>query len=50
MARYGMMAWAQTIHNLEQKRRLATLLVLDQELETVLQDEVLDLFIKISIH
>ena len=47
MARYGMMAWAQTIHNLEEKRRLATLLVLTQELEAMLQDEVLDLFIKI---
>lgn len=27
MARYGLLAWAQTIENLEEKRRLATLLV-----------------------
>ena len=47
MARYGLLAWAQTIENLEEKRRLATLLVLAQELEAVVQDEVLDLFIMI---
>ena len=47
MARYGLLAWAQTIENLEESRRLATLLVLAQELEATVQDEVLDLFSKI---
>jgi len=47
LARYGLLAWAQTIENLEESRRLATLLVLAQELEAVVQDEVLDLFKKI---
>lgn len=46
LARYGRLAWAQTIQNLEEKRRLATLLALSQELEAVIQDEVLDLFIE----
>ena len=47
MARYGMLAWAQTIENLEERRRLATLLATAKELEALVQDEVLDLFIKI---
>jgi TnpA family transposase len=47
MARYGLLAWAQTIENLEEKRRLAMLLVVVQELEAVVQDEILDLFVKI---
>jgi len=47
MARYGMVAWAQTIRYLEEERRLATLLVLAQELEAMVQDEVLDIFIRI---
>ncbi len=37
MARYGMVAWAQTIRYLEEERQLATLLVLAQELEVVVQ-------------
>jgi hypothetical protein len=47
MARYGLLAWAQTIENLDEKRRLAMLLALTKELEALVQDEVLDLFVKI---
>jgi TnpA family transposase len=49
MARYGLLAWAQTIENLDEKRRLATLVALTKELEALVQDEVLDLFVKIII-
>ena len=46
-ARYGLLAWSQTIENLDERRRLATLLALTKELEALVQDEVLDLFVKI---
>ena len=46
MARYGRLAWAQTIGNLDKHRKLATLLATAQELEARLQDEVLDLFVE----
>ena len=48
LARYAMTAWAQTLSQLEEKRRLATLLAVVKELETVVQDEVLDLFIMLT--
>jgi TnpA family transposase len=47
LARYGMMAWAQTLTNLEEKRQVATLLAVAKELEAVIQDEALDLFVMI---
>lgn len=46
MARYGQLAWAQTLANLDEHRKLATLLATVQELEARLHDEVLDLFVE----
>ena len=45
LARYGLMAWTQTLSQLEGARRLATLLAATKELGALVQDEVVDLFI-----
>ena len=47
LARYGMLSWAQTIQGLRLSRRIATLLAFAHELETIAQDEALDIFVQI---
>jgi TnpA family transposase len=47
LSRYGLTAWASAIDDLGQEHGLATLLITVRELETMIQDEVLDLLLLI---